>query len=49
MKKKEWNKPVLDVLSVHMTAASTNDGPLTDEAYVAGQPAAYPGQPRFTS
>jgi|GEM_PF-3297139 hypothetical protein len=44
--KKEWSKPELEVLQVHMTEASTTNGPLTDEAYVPGQ---YSENPRFTS
>lgn len=44
--KKVWNKPELEVLHVHMTAASTTNGPMTDEAYVPGQ---YSEDPRFTS
>lgn len=35
--KKEWNVPVLEVLNVKMTMASTVTGPYTDEAYVPGQ------------
>lgn len=44
--KKEWNKPVLSVLDVQMTEASTTDGPFTDEAYVQGVRSP---KPRFTS
>ncbi|WP_235561156.1 paeninodin family lasso peptide [Bacillus sp. FJAT-28004] len=44
--KKQWNKPELEVLHVHMTAASTKTGPYTDEAYVPGE---YSEDPRFTS
>jgi hypothetical protein len=44
--KKQWNKPELEILNVHMTAASTRNGPFTDEAYVAGQNSE---NPRFTS
>ncbi len=48
MEKKEWNKPVLEVLDVSMTMASSVDGPLTDEAYVPGERADAPYY-RFTS
>ncbi|MFC4320704.1 paeninodin family lasso peptide [Litchfieldia salsa] len=34
--KKNWEQPVLDVLNVNMTMASTVSGPYTDEAYVPG-------------
>ncbi|WP_169086950.1 paeninodin family lasso peptide [Paenibacillus sp. PL91] len=44
--KKQWIKPELEVLHVHMTAASTTNGPFTDEAYVPGQNS---DKPRFTS
>lgn len=44
--KKVWNKPELEVLQVHMTAASTKNGPFTDEAYVPGK---HSENPRFTS
>lgn len=44
--KKVWNKPELEVLQVHMTAASTRNGPLTDEAYNPGHNSE---SPRFTS
>jgi hypothetical protein len=46
MTKKNWEKPMLEVLAVNMTMASTTNGPLTDEAYVPGQ---YSEDPRFTS
>ncbi|MEH7416933.1 paeninodin family lasso peptide [Neobacillus drentensis] len=50
--KKEWNQPVLEVLDVKMTMASTVWGPYTDEAYVPGK-AVDPKDPgtwrRFTS
>lgn len=46
MTKKTWEKPELEVLHVHMTAATTHDGPLHDEAYVAG---VRNPNPRFTS
>lgn len=36
--KKAWQKPVLEVLDVKMTMASTVYGPYTDEAYVPGTP-----------
>lgn len=36
--KKAWNAPVLEVLDVKMTMASTVHGPYTDEAYVPGKP-----------
>ncbi|QNG58490.1 paeninodin family lasso peptide [Bacillus sp. UMB0893] len=36
--KKEWQAPVLEVLDVKMTMASTVHGPYTDEAYVPGTP-----------
>jgi hypothetical protein len=35
--KKAWNAPVLEVLDVKMTMASTVVGPYTDEAYVPGK------------
>ncbi|MFC0216450.1 paeninodin family lasso peptide [Paenibacillus chartarius] len=44
--KKEWKQPVLEVLSVQMTEASTTDGPFNDEAYVPG---VRNKNPRFTS
>jgi hypothetical protein len=44
--KKEWQKPVLEVLNVQLTEASTTDGPLTDEAYIQG---IRTSGPRFTS
>ncbi|WP_144376745.1 paeninodin family lasso peptide [Paenibacillus sp. FSL A5-0031] len=44
--KKQWNRPELEILQVHMTAASTHNGPLTDEAYVPGK---HDEKPRFTS
>lgn len=44
--KKEWQMPVLEVLEVNMTMASTKNGPYTDEAYVPGQ---WSEDPRFTS
>lgn len=49
--KKAWNAPVLEVLDVKMTMASTVNGPYTDEAYIPGQavdPTA-PAYHRFTS
>jgi hypothetical protein len=46
VEKKEWQKPVLEMLDVQMTEASTTDGPLTDEAYIQG---IRTGRPRFTS
>ena len=36
--KKEWKQPVLEVLDVKMTMASTVYGPYTDEAYEPGTP-----------
>ncbi|MDC2864530.1 paeninodin family lasso peptide [Bacillus sp. NPDC077411] len=36
--KKEWQQPVLEVLDVNMTMASTVYGPYTDEAYNPGHP-----------
>ncbi|WJH32300.1 paeninodin family lasso peptide [Paenibacillus sp. CC-CFT747] len=44
--KKEWKKPALEVLEVQATAASTTNGPFTDEAYIPGQ---WSSSPRFTS
>lgn len=44
--KKVWEKPVLEVLNINMTMASTKNGPFVDEAYVPGQ---YSEEPRFTS
>lgn len=44
--KKEWSKPELEILHVHMTEASTHNGPFTDEAYIEGVPSE---KPRFTS
>ena len=44
--KKVWEKPVLEVLNINMTMASTFNGPFTDEAYVPGQGS---DKPRFTS
>ena len=35
--KKQWQKPVVEVLDVKMTMASTVWGPYTDEAYVPGK------------
>lgn len=35
--KKAWKAPVLEVLDVKMTMASTVWGPYTDEAYVPGE------------
>jgi hypothetical protein len=49
--KKDWQKPVLEVLDVSMTMASTVHGPYTDEAYKPGEavdPSA-PAYNRFTS
>ncbi|WP_282937470.1 paeninodin family lasso peptide [Paenibacillus sp. RC67] len=37
--KKVWQKPVLEVLDVNQTMASTVVGSFTDEAYVPGKPA----------
>lgn len=45
-KKKEWSKPVLEILQVSMTEATTTNGPFTDEAYIPGQ---YSNSPRFVS
>jgi len=44
--KKEWHQPALEVLDVNQTAASTHNGPKTDEAYIEGQ---WNTDPRFTS
>lgn len=35
--KKSWQQPILEVLDVKMTMASTVTGPYTDEAYVPGE------------
>lgn len=40
--KKEWNKPQLEVLQVHMTEATNMYGNPEDEAWVEGQPNWHP-------
>jgi hypothetical protein len=39
--KKEWQKPVLEVLDVNMTMASTNNHTKLDKNYPAGTPDGY--------
>lgn len=49
--KQQWKQPKLEELNIHLTMASTVEGPYTDEAYVPGEavdPTA-PAYNRFTS